>query len=80
MSDSPLTESKQIVNAVYHGAVVSAFAIGYARLTQMFLKGPIPKLDLTPRDIGMVVLDVTLAMATKDTLVKQGLLPTDIIK
>ena len=46
----------------------------------MVLKGPIPKLDLTPRDIGMVVLDVTLAMAAKDVLVKQGILPPDILK
>ena len=80
MSDSESTDGKQIVNKVYHGAVVSAFAMGYARLTQTFLMGPIPKLDLTPRDIGMVMLDVILAMATKDALVKQGILPPDILK
>ena len=46
----------------------------------MIIKGPIPKLDFTPRDVGMVVLDVTLGMATKDLQVKQGVLPADIMK
>ena len=72
MSNDMPADGKQIVNAVYHGAVVSGLTMAYARLTQMVLKGPIPKLDFTPRDIGMVVLDVTLRMATKDMLVKQG--------
>ena len=34
-----------------------------------------PKLDSTPRDVGMVVVDVALAMATKDIGIKQGLIP-----
>ena len=38
------------------------------------------KLDLTPWDVGMVVADVALAMATKDALIRQGVLPPDIIK
>ena len=80
MSNIMPADGKQIVNAVYHAAVVSGLAMGYARLTQMVLKGPIPKLDFTPRDIGMVVIDVPLAMVTKDALVKQGILPPDIMK
>ena len=80
MSNDMPADGKQIVNAVYHGAMVSGLAMGYAHLTQMVLKGSIPKLDLTPRDIGIVVLDVTLAMAIKDTLVKQGILLPDIMK
>ena len=80
MSNDMPADGKQIVIAVYHGTVVSGLGMAYACLTQMVLKGPIPKLDFTPRDIGMVVLDVTLGMATKDVLVKQGLLPPDIMK
>ena len=34
-----------------------------------------PKFDFAPYDLGMVVLDIGLAMATKDMLVKQGILP-----
>ena len=41
---------------------------------------PPPKLDFTPRDVTMVVVDVALAMATKDMLIKQGLIPADILK
>ena len=32
------------------------------------------------QDAGMVVLDLSAAMATKDMLIKQGILPTDIVK
>lgn len=69
-----------LVNALYHAAVVSGIAVGYARLGKMALGGSPPKLDFTPRDIGMVVADVALAMATKDMLIKQGLIPADIMK
>ena len=31
-------------------------------------------------DIGMLSIDILLAMATKDMLVKQGIIPADIIK
>ena len=48
--------------------------------SQMVFKGPLPRLDLTPRDAGMVVLDLSAAMATKDMLIKQGLIPSDIVK
>ena len=60
--------------------VVGGLAIGYAKLGQMVFKGPLPRLDLTPRDAGMVVLDLSAAMATKDMLIKQGLIPSDIVK
>ena len=77
---TPATDGKMLVNALYHSAVVSGLAMGYARLGKVAIGGPPPKLDLTPRDIGMVVVDVALAMATKDMLVKQGLIPSDIMK
>ena len=31
-------------------------------------------------DIGMLSIDILLAMATKDMLIKQGILPADIMK
>ena len=78
MSSTPT--QKNIVNDLYHAAVVGGLAIGYAKLGQMVFKGPLPRLDLTPRDAGMVVLDLSAAMATKDMLIKQGLIPSDIVK
>ena len=68
------------VNALYHSAVVSGLAAGCARLGKMAIGGSAPKLDFTPRDVGMVVVDVALAMATKDMLIKQGLISADILK
>ena len=68
------------VNALYHSAVVSGLAAGYARLGKMAIAGSPPKLDFTPRDVGMVVVDLALAMATKDMLIKQGLIPADTLK
>lgn len=77
---SPATDGKMVVNALYHAAVVSGIAAGYARLGKMALGGSPPKLDFTPRDLGLVVADVALAMATKDALVRQGIIPADIMK
>ena len=74
------SDGKMLVNALYHGAVVSGLALGYARLGKMAIGGPSPKLDFTPRNIGLVAVDVALAMGTKDMLIKQGILPADIMK
>jgi hypothetical protein len=46
----------------------------------MVFKGPMPRLDLMPLDTGMVILDLSAAMATKDMLIRQGLIPSDIVK
>ena len=77
---TPATDGKMLVNALYHSAVVFGFVARYARLGKMAIGVSPPKLDFTPRDVGMVVVDVALAMATKDTLIKQGLIPADILK
>jgi hypothetical protein len=71
---------KNLVNELYHAAVVGGLALGYAKIGQMVFKGPLPKLDLTPRDAGMVVLDLSAAMASKDFLIKQGVIPADILR
>ena len=68
---TPATDGKMLVNALYHSAVVSGLAAGYARLGKMAIGGSPPKLDFTPRDV---------AMATADMLIKQGLIPADILK
>ena len=77
---TPATDGKMLINALYHSAVVSGHAAGYSRLDKMAIGGSSPKLDFTPRDVGMVGVDVALAMATKDMLIKQGLIPADILK
>ena len=76
----PAAEGKMLGNTLYHAAVTGGLAMGYARIGQMALGGQTPKLALTGRDVGMVVLDVAAAMVTKDWLVKQGVIPADLLK
>ena len=77
---TPAADGKMFMNALYHSAVVSGITMGYARLGKMAMGGSTPKLDFTPRDVGMVIADIALAMATKDALIKQGIIPADILK
>ena len=77
---TPATDGKMLVNALYHSTVVSGLAAGYARFGKMAIRSSPTKLDFTPRNVGMVVVYVALAMATKDMLIKQGLIPADILK
>ena len=77
---TPATDGKMHVNALYHSAVVFGLAAGYARLGKMAIGGSPPKLDFTLRDVGVVMVEVALAMATKDMLIKHGLIPADILK
>ena len=74
------TDGKILGNAAYHSAVVSGLAMGCARLDKIVMGGAAPKLEFTARDVGLVVLDVGLTTATKDMLVKQGIIPADILK
>ena len=46
----------------------------------MIIKDPATKLDFTGYDTGMIILDVGLDMATKDLLIKQEILPDNILK
>ncbi len=72
---------KPIVNTLYRGTIVSVLAIGYARLSKLLFGGSSAKLDFSnARDVGMLVVDIAGAMATKDFLVKQGIIPADILK
>ena len=71
-------DRKAIANTVYHAALVSGFAIGYAKLGQMIIKGSLPKLDLTARDAGMMFMNVSFAILTKDELIKHGIIPSNI--
>ena len=74
------SDGKMLVNTVYHSAVVSSLAIGYSWLGKMLVGGAPPKLDLTSHDVGILIGSVALAMATKDTLIEQGIILADIMK
>ena len=73
-------DGKALVNSLYHSVIVTGLAIGYASLSKMIFKSQQPKLDFNARDVGMVAVDVALAVSSKDMLIKQGIIPDDILK
>ena len=66
-------DGKTITNAC-----ISGLSIGYAKLTHMAIKGSLPKLDTTARDAGMMLMNVSFAILTKDELVRRKIIPSNI--
>ena len=73
-------DGKQIVNMLYHAGVATALTIRYSELGMKLLRRPVPKVDFNMADVGMLSVDILLAMATRDMLIKQGIIPADIMK
>ena len=73
-------DGKQIVNMLYHAGVETVLTVGYAEIGRKLLKKQPPKVDLNFSDISMLTINILLAMSTKDMLVKQGIIPADIMK
>lgn len=69
-------DGKQIVNMLYHAGVETVLTIGYVEIARKLLRRPPPKVDFNMGDVGMLSLD----MATRDMLIKQGIIPADIMK
>ena len=74
------TDKKEIVNTLYHAGVETTLTVGYAEIGRKLFRRSAPKVDLNMSDIAMLSIYITLAITTKDILVKQGLLPADIMK
>ena len=73
-------EGKQIANMLYHAGVETMLTVGYAEIGKKVFRRPAPKVDFNMNDIFMLSIDILLAMATKDMLIKQGIIPADIMK
>ena len=73
-------DGKVIANTLYHSGTLSVLTIGYSEIIKKILKKPAPKIDLNMGDIAMLSIDMLLAIATRDMLVKQGIIPADIMK
>ncbi len=73
-------DGKQIVNMLYHAGVETLLTIGYSELGRKIFRKPAPKVDFNIGDVSMLSIDILLAMATKDMLIKQGIIPADIMK
>ena len=72
--------SKDIINTIYHSAVESGLIVGYSILGKKIMKlnpGDPSKVDMN--DALQLVAIVTLSVITKDWLVKNKIIPEDII-
>jgi hypothetical protein len=72
--------TKDIANTIYHSAVTTTLVVGYALIGRKLVKldvGDPAKPDLT--EALKLTIVVTLATATKDWLVKNKIIPDEIV-
>ena len=71
--------TKDIKESVYHGAVVSALAVGYTMLSKSVLKMTPPSVQkFGLEDTGKLVVIVAAAEITREYLIKQKIIPNNI--
>ena len=71
--------TKDMKESVYHGAVVSALAVGYTMLGKMLVKMSPPSLAKFDVEDGVkLVAIVALPDFTKDYLIKKKMIPNNI--
>ena len=73
-------DGKQIVNMLYHAGVETVLTVGYAEIARKLLRRPPPIVDFNMGDVEMLSIEILLAMATRDMLIKQDIIPADIMK
>ena len=73
------TYTKDLKESVYHGAVVSALAVGYTILGKTLIKMSPPSLGKFDVEDGVkLVAIVAISDFTKDNLIKQKIIPNNI--
>ena len=71
--------TKDLKESVYHGAVVSALAIGYTMLGKTLIKmSPLSLSKFDVEDAVKLVAIVAMSDFAKDYLIRQKILPSDI--
>ena len=71
--------TKDLKESVYHGAVVSALAVGYSMLGKTLIKISPPSLSkFDAEDAMKLVAIVAMSDFTKDYLIRQKILPSNI--
>ena len=71
--------TKDLKESVYHGAVASALAIGHTMLGKTLIKMSPPSLSkFDVEDAVELVAIVTMSDFTKDYLIRQKILPSNI--
>ena len=71
--------TKDLKENVYHGAVISALAIGYTMLGKTLIKISPPSLRKFDVEEGIkLVAIIAISYFTKDYLIKQKIIPNNI--
>ena len=72
---------KNIMNTVYHAAVIGGLSVGYSMIAKRLMKMKAADLDkLNVEDSVKLVAVISASIATKDFLVKQGIIPENLNK
>ena len=74
-----MVPSKDLINTLYHSAIVTSLAIGYSMIGKKLVKldvGDPAKPDLS--DFVKLTAVITLAVASKDWLVINKIIPDDL--
>ena len=74
-----MSTEKTVANLIYHSAVIGGLSVGYSMLAKKLLKiksADMGKVDL--EDSVKLIAIITASIATKDFLVKQGIIPENI--
>ena len=72
--------TKDLINTLYHSAVVTSLAVGYAMIGKKLIKldvGDPAKPDLS--DFIKLTAVITLSVASKDWLVLNKIIPNDVV-
>ena len=71
--------TKDLKESVYHGAVISALAVGYTMLGKTLIKISPPSLGKFDVEDGVkLVAIIAISDFTKDYLIKQKIIPNNI--
>ena len=78
---TPPPYAKDLGNLLYHSAVVVGLSVDYSMVGKRLLKmKPADLRRLNIEDSAKLVWTVALVLWTQDMLVKQGIIPANIIK
>ena len=71
--------TKDIKESIYHGAVISALAVGYTMLGKTLIKMSPPSLSKFDTEDGVKLIGIiALSDFTQDYLIKQKIIPNNI--
>ena len=74
------TRFHDVINTVYHAAVITGLAAVSSKLTKLVFKGsPTPKLDFDIEDLGLELIHISSAMLIQNYLVKNNIIPENVV-